>query len=391
MGVIPARLADKGGFALAMAVFALVVLAAIVAGGYFSASQEFQIGRGMKAITASFYAGESGINDVLEKWDPLVYNALAPGDSVIMGPIALEGGGNYNATVTRVGTAADSVKRYFYVEAVGRPAAPTRGERRQAVIVRTRVPQLCCAAAVTVVDTVYMGVGGGSKKIEGNNTGVLPAGWAAACTDFPPDSVAGVRTPKPPGDLVDDPGKVGGTPDIATDASINRTNVLNLGDMTYAELLEYVDHTFVGDKTFTGTVPSIKDGECDRSDPDNWGAPTNSSHPCFNYFPIIHVTGNLILAGSGVAQGILLIGDNDDADLRLTGPFEFYGLAFIMDDLELSGTVDFYGGAYVAEHVVITGSPPRFFYDKCVVERAIRESALARPRMLPDRAWVELF
>ncbi len=389
MSVIPARLADKGGFALAMAVFALVVLAAIVAGGYFSASQEFQIGRGMKSITASFYAGESGINDVLEKWDPLVYNALAPGDSVTIGPIALEGGGNYSATVTRVGTAADSVKRYFYIEAVGRPPAPTRGERRQAVIVRTRVPQLCCAAAITGVDSVYMGVGGGSKKIDGNNTGVLPAGWAAACTDFPADSVAGVRTPDP--SLVDDPTKVAGTPNVFTDASIDRTNVLNLGDMTYAELIDYADHTFVGDTAFGNSVPSIKDGECDRSDPNNWGAPTNASHLCFNYFPIIHVTGNLVLSGAGTAQGILLIGDNDDADIRISGPFEFYGLIFTMDDLELTGTVDVYGGAFVAEHVVIGGTQPRLYYDKCVIERAIRGSALARPRLLPDRSWVELF
>ena len=124
------RLSDEGGFALAMAVFALVLLAAVVAGGYFSASQEFQIGRGMRSVTTSFYSGEAGILQVLDQWNPGLYGALQPGDTQIVGPVSFEGGGSYTALIVRVGS--DSVKRYYYIEAVGRPPGPNQGQRRQA-------------------------------------------------------------------------------------------------------------------------------------------------------------------------------------------------------------------------------------------------------------------
>jgi hypothetical protein len=121
------RLQDEAGFALAMAVFALVLLAAVVAGGYFSASQEFQIGRGMRNVTTSFYAGEAGILQVLDQWDAGAYSTLQPGDTNTVGPITFEGGGSYTASVVRVGT--DSVKSYYYIEAVGRPPGPNQGQR----------------------------------------------------------------------------------------------------------------------------------------------------------------------------------------------------------------------------------------------------------------------
>jgi hypothetical protein len=125
------RLRDESGFALAMAVFALVLLAAVVAGGYFSASQEFQIGRGMRSVTTSFYSGEAGILQVLDQWDPVAYGALQPGDTQIVGPVSFEGGGSYTAFVVRVGS--DSAKRYYYIEAVGRPPGANQGQRRQHV------------------------------------------------------------------------------------------------------------------------------------------------------------------------------------------------------------------------------------------------------------------
>jgi hypothetical protein len=139
----PARLRQESGFALAMAIFALVLLAAVVAGGYYSASQEFQIGRGMRSLTSSFYAGEAGIREVVNDWDPDVYFALEPGDTITLGPVTFEGGGSYSARVVRVGRGADSLKRYFYIEAVGRPPGPNLGERRQAMVVRSRYPKLC--------------------------------------------------------------------------------------------------------------------------------------------------------------------------------------------------------------------------------------------------------
>jgi len=382
---LPDRLRDSGGFALAMAIFALVLLAAIVAGGYFSASQEFHIGRGMRSTTTSFYAGEAGILEVLEDWDAVTIAALAASDSLVIGPFAMEGGGNYTVSIVRVGSAADSVKRYFYIEAVGRPASPAVGERRQAVVARARFPDLCCDAAIRVRNRVVFG-GGAQPIITGFNNdppGVWPA---SACSSIPGDSAPGVITWRLAN--VNDPSRITGIPDILVDPMQNTIpSVIDSGDLIYSELIARADHEFIGDFTLNGSQPTTVGGQCKENDPLNWGEPDNPGHPCFDYFPIIRVTGSLNLTGSGSAQGILLV----DRDLKITGPFEFYGIAIVQGHLEMSGPVDFYGGAMVGEDVRFSGATPRFWLSRCASERAERLSNLTRPSLVSPRAWVELF
>jgi hypothetical protein len=382
---VPERLRDEGGFALAMAIFALVLLAAVVAGGYFSASQEFQIGRGMRSVTSSFYAGEAGILKVLNEWDPTVFNALASGDSITVGPYTFEGGGSFTATVVRVGSAADSVKRYFYIEVSGHPAAPALGERRQGAIVRARYPDLCCTAAVKVVDNVTFS-GGAQPIISGFNADP-PSVWpASVCAGIATDSTPGVI--HGPTGTVNDTSRVEGSPvAIMTDPSLNALNLFDFGDLTYDDLVAMADHEFPAGYEMYSSQPSVVDGECNQSDPLNWGAPTSPSHPCFDYFPIIHVKGDLTLTGDGAAQGILLI----DRDLNFTGPYRFYGIVLVKDDLLLGGPVDFYGGALVKDDVWVSGATPRFWLSRCAVERAERLSRLTRPQLLTGRAWIQLF
>lgn len=387
---VPERLRDTGGIALAVAVFALVILAAIVAGGYYSAAQEFQIGRGMRSFTTSFYAAETGIQEVVESWDPSVFNSMAAGDSLIVGPVMLDGGGSYTATVVRVGAVPDSTKRYFYIESTGRPRGPRSGERRQAAIARVRLYDFCCEAGVKNWNRILFATAT-QPQISGLDSDP-PGAWpATACTDYPPDSVPGAMLRDQ--SRIDDPSLVEGWPlDYVEDPSITRDNLFVLGDLTYDDLVKMADHTFTGAKSFSGSRPSVTAaGKCDRSDPDNWGAPEDPSHPCFNYFPIIHVTGSLSLVGNGSAQGILLVGVESFADLQISGPFDFYGLAFVKDDMEMKGPVRFFGGAVVAEDVRMQNVRPRFRYSRCAIQRALRLSRLAYPELLPARAWMELF
>lgn len=393
---VPARLHDSGGFALAMAVFALVLLAAVVAGGYFSASQEFQIGRAMKSLTTSFYAGEAGIYDVLEDWEPAVYNWIAPWETLTVGPVTFEGGGSYISRVVRVGSAADSAKRYFYIEAVGRPRGPNLGERRQAALARARFPTFCCDAAVKVHDDVTLKPAN-QPLIDGGNSDPPGAWSSAACALYPPDSLPGVIYGS--STTIDTVEVISGWPSATVlDPSLTRTNIFDFGDLNYDSLIAYADLTFdvgVGNTmSFAGSQPSVTaSGKCNRDDPGNWGAPEDPSHPCFNYFPIVHVTGNLRLVGAGSAQGILLVGGSvdNDSDARFSGPFDFYGIILTKDDLEFDGMGNLYGAAFVAEDLEMVNVKPRVYYSRCAVMRALRLSNLTRPRLLPRRAWVELF
>jgi hypothetical protein len=392
---LAARLREESGFALAMAIFALVLLAAVVAGGYYSASQEFQIGRGMRSLTASFYAGEAGMREVLNDWDPDVYFVLDPGDTLTLSPVTLEGGSSYNARVVRVGRAADSLKRYFYIEAVGRPRGPRLGERRQAMVVRSRYPRLCCQAAVTVGGEDMDFTGGKQEIVSGFNTS--PTGGNGPW----PDSVcAGISTTDTVGAIIDsgtsidDTTRVIGSPFRYIVDPTLQENVFPaaIGDLSYPEIVAEADFTLAPPDTQSTLSLSGSDlearvvnGKCDRSYQWNWGEPTQPNHACFKFFPIIHVNGNLVLQG-GSAQGILVV----EGWLELNN-FTFYGIALVRDDLTMRGPSKYFGTAWVMDDVVYSGAVPRFYMSRCAAERAVRLSNLTRPEPVWPRAWVELF
>ncbi|UCF20837.1 MAG: hypothetical protein JSU87_05360 [Gemmatimonadota bacterium] len=387
-GYVSARLRDQGGFALALAVFALVLLAAVVAGGYFSASQEFQIGRGMRSMTSSFYAAEAGIREVLDDWNPLTYGALEAGDSMLIGPMTFEGGGSYTAKIKRVGITADSVKRYFYIETAGRPPGAGLGERRQAVIARVRYPNICCNAAVVAFESVRFG-GGGSRTVEGMN--VSPSGWpASACAGFPTDDAPGVIVQAVDSIFgFDQPNMITGSPaKIVAFPSMTFNGIFNFGDLSYNDLVALADHTFAGEVILSDSEPTVDaNGRCDRSNNRNWGAPDSPGHPCFNYFPILHFMSDVDLRGSGSAQGILLVDD----DLFIRGSFDFYGIAIVKDDIVMSGPSDLWGGVILGDDLQLSGGPSHLRLSRCVTERAERFSNLSRPRLISPRAWIELF
>jgi hypothetical protein len=378
------RLKNERGFALAMAIFALVLLAAVVAGGYFSASQEFQIGRGMRSLTTSIYSGEAGIYEVLEDWDPGVYFALQPGDTLSFTGGTFEGGGSYAATVVRVGSAADSVKRYFYIEAVGRPPLPSLGERRQAMVVRARYPDLCCDAALKVAEELDIG-SGGQERIVGFDT--RPTLWPdSVCATIPQEDGPGLMIdPDWYDGISGNLGKISGSPPIVQ-APVPENNI-SFPDYTWDELKALADHTLSGYQQFGGSSMSLDaNGECDPSDPANFGAPNLPSHPCFNYFPIVYFPDTLKLTGGGYAQGIFLVQDR----LELLGPFDMFGIVLVRDDMYATSAGAVFGSLWVADDAYLAANS-KVFLSRCAVERAVRLSRITRPVPVSGRPWVELF
>ena len=68
---------SKRGFALSVAIFALVVVGVLVTGGFYLARQESRIGQASQRGTAAFYLAERGAMEVLSEWDVSTYSALA--------------------------------------------------------------------------------------------------------------------------------------------------------------------------------------------------------------------------------------------------------------------------------------------------------------------------
>src|SRR3989442_15893081 len=77
-------LSNERGMALAVAIFALVVVGALVAGAFFAGTQEQRVGENSRLVTQSFGAAEAGLNEIIRTWDPRQINSVRqyPLDSI---------------------------------------------------------------------------------------------------------------------------------------------------------------------------------------------------------------------------------------------------------------------------------------------------------------------
>ena len=63
-------LRDERGMALAVAIFALVVVGALVAGAFFAGTQEQRVGENQRRVQTSFGVAEAGAQERVLTWDP---------------------------------------------------------------------------------------------------------------------------------------------------------------------------------------------------------------------------------------------------------------------------------------------------------------------------------
>ena len=97
-------------------------------------------------------------------------------------------------------------------------------------------------------------------------------------------------------------------------------------------------------------VPAL-DGSCNKTLNSNWGEPLRglgSVAACYNYFPIIYVTGSLSV-NNGRGQGILLV----DGDIKMNGNFQWYGLIIARDDIiKGNGTANVHGAVMTRNAII---------------------------------------
>ena len=126
------------GFALPVAVFALVIVGVITTGGFFMARQEGRIGVASEHAGLAFYLSEQGLVDLLAGWNRELFGALPSwGDTTLTEDYP--GVGNVTTRVTRM------TDHLYFVEADGtvtRGGAMLSGaSRRVGVTIRlTDVP-----------------------------------------------------------------------------------------------------------------------------------------------------------------------------------------------------------------------------------------------------------
>src|SRR5438876_5700944 len=217
---------NERGMALAVAIFALVVVGAVVAGAFFAGTQEQRVGENQRRVQTSFGVAEAGAQERVLSWDPGTMNRRPqyPADSVaIANTPAPSGSGSYGGYSYRVGP------NLFLIDVTGRDNASAAGAiaggggARQRIGMLTRIApvQFGIRASLTTQGQVAMS---GNANIDGADQ--IPNGWASC--DPPGPAQAGVRDQ---GGNVRETGNatVLGVPPVVNDPTINNNTFTTSG------------------------------------------------------------------------------------------------------------------------------------------------------------------
>ncbi|HKK92899.1 MAG TPA: hypothetical protein VJ925_05670 [Longimicrobiales bacterium] len=378
------------GFAMPAAIFALVILGVLVVGGFFMARQESRIGIASERTARAFYAAETGVAEVVENWDAGTYVGLDQLESTA----ATVSGTDWSANVTKLSDL------FYLVESQGlitEGAAHGDAERSVASLVKIRTLDLELDGALTTQNQLNFG---GSALIKGADTnpdgsGKTRAIWGGdICSAYTLDDKAGL--------VIDSESNINwngnekkirqemnGDPIILEQATDFEALLEQWEDLTNAANLEYTS-----DLSGTDFAPSLTaDNRCNLADRNNWGAPLDTSSPCFDYFPIIYLNNpgqEWTLNAKGAGQGILLV----EGDLRVNGGFEFYGPVIIRGTLTTNGSGGHFWGGTIAENFEnedqkVLGDA-ELQYSSCALGRAILGSSFNRPNVISERSWVDM-
>jgi hypothetical protein len=380
-------LRDERGMALAVAIFALVVVGAMVAGAFFAGTQEQRVGENQRRVLQSFGVAEAGAQERVMTWDPATMNRRPqyPQDSVVIGPdVPAPGGtGRYGGYSFRLGP------NVFLIDVTGRDTRSYGGTIAGGGGARQRIGMLARIAPIEFGIRASLTTQG-SVNVSGNAVvnGVdqNPTGWASCDVAGPPQ--AGVRTDG--GSVTTEQnGLVAGVPPVVNDPSLSDSSFTTFGGASYAQMAARANVTLSGG-TIT-TAPVVTNGVCDQNVLTNWGDGDNPTAPCGNYFPIIHITGSATLNGVQ-GQGILLV----DGNLNVQGSYNFYGIVIIQGDLKTAGggtsEAHFWGGVMAKNadlSVESLSGKATMNFSSCSILAAMQaQSPIA---LMRSRGWTQLF
>lgn len=384
--------AGREGFALAATVMAMVLIGALVTGGFYVANQEGQITRSVRHGAEALHIAEHGLNQLVGTWSVQRFDAVQHGQPVTE-TISMEVDGR------TVGEAEVTVRRLgnetFFVASSGWVANRGRysdGRRIVGMMVRVTSVEFESEQAVRVLGGLTL-----RGNAEVNGTDQVPEGWDTESCPAPQNTPAIITSSEAEVRTQGNPRIIGEPEAVVRDPTVNPDDFLIFGDMTYDDLAALATTVIPGNSgAISNTLPSLSpDGTCDTSDEFNWGAPKNPDHPCHEHFPIIHVKdGDLHLNGGASGQGILLV----DGDMKLNGNYEFHGIVIVRGRWEQGGgsskvfgtTLIYSNGNMLGTNSEVTGTP-EINYSSCAVERAVRfNSALSRAIPIAERSWFDL-
>jgi hypothetical protein len=388
------RLADERGMALAVAIFALVVVGALVAGAFFAGNLEQSSGRNAVYAAEAADAAEAGAAAALADWDQFNLNNLAiNGSQTIVLSTSLGSKISVTPTVVRLNDEMFLIRTFAKRTGAG---GATLDQRTVAELARLIYVTATANAAVTAGKSVNFN--GVAFTVDG--TDKVPTGWTGepGCTTGA--AKAGVRTAETVGATNQQDTHITGSPaQVEHDASVTSQFFNIFGDVTFDQLKAQADIVLPNTTPYNGAAPSLtatNPQRCNTSNQMNWGEPHRVGmagyvSQCVNYFPILYGSGTQTkLAAGGRGQGLLLV----EGDLEISGGFEWTGLIVAKGGLKIVGNGNKITGALLAQDIAvddqnsISGNTSLQF-SSCALSKAIKGSANAQP--LTQRAWVQVY
>jgi hypothetical protein len=360
------------GFALAVALFALVVIAALVGGAFFAARQELRVGLNYRWSEQASGAAEAGLAAGLDEGSTGHWSTVPPGDSLVFAGSLPSGTGRYVGVVRRLNT------QLFVVRVTGVDVAE-RSERAVGALARLVPWPIQPPGALALRGTLQMD---GTAWVDGRDG--VPPGWTD-CPTTGPDSLPGLTI----GKLEDlrttgcaDLACISGSPRVRVDSAGDDGALLARAGLDWAALVAMADRTYAGAVVGPLTpAPAGAGAECDTSARDNLGEPLRQvpAAPCQGHFPVIYVDGGVTLRG-GRGQGVLLV----RGDLEIGGGTEFAGLVVTTGRLRLTDG----GGLLVGAVLVLNrGDEPSSLGAGSAIRLSTCALAAARGSAVPARAF----
>jgi hypothetical protein len=385
---------ERRGFALALALIAIVVIGAMVASGYLAGVQDFRAGRNAVVQQRAFAAMELGLDSAYASWNKS-WNSVKTGTTRVLTYGATDGSWVDTVRVTKLNTLS------FLIVSEGRAGnqgTQLGARRRAAMIVRLDMPRINQPGAMVSRGTISIG---GNTNIYGTDS--VFAGWDCPTAG---GAVAGALAPSWSnytfrGNNCKGPSYacITGTPKADTSVvAADTTTYFSYGNQSWTTLVAQADKTLNG--VYTNVQPSYNaDGTCNTNDNNNWGDPRRAalvvgtpSGACEGYFPIIYAPGDLTVNGQ-MGQGMLLVGGN----LSIQGNFTFYGQVITRGSVKLTGTGNHINGGVMAAVVYDSSASggnqlagtSTIQFSRCTLNAAFANTSLAA--RAPQRSWIELY
>jgi len=373
----------REGFALPMALFAMIIIGVIVTGGFYVSSQEHRVSISTDLGAQALNMAEYGLDQTVGTWGSSALGGV-PGAIQTFDPVPVMNGsaelGEYQMRVMPLGG------RTYMLESEGRVVRGTQtAVRRVGGLVRTTTGQLPYTAAVSVYGQLSAG---GNAEITGFDADVCYGGNVPAVVAVDTLLVSDGQGGKD---------RITGEPDVVAEPGMTTAELSDFGDVDLSDLIAMASKVYEAGESQNGMQPQGMTGPdgsqvCNTSVRSNWGEPdkpdpmTDPPPICINHYPIIYAKGNLTLQ-TGRGQGILIV----NGDLRMTGNMRFYGVVIVLGSFFTAGTGNHVGGSLIIHgdgdldsQSVSTGNSLVQFAS-CRIEDAFSELPI---RPFASRSWV---